>query len=125
MRNKPYLICCLAVLVLAPRNARSQQPLNDGEFIKANYTKQEVYIPMRDGVRLYTVIYTPKDDGHAYPFLMTRTPYSAGPYGEKALRGSLGPNQALMRDKYIFVSQDVRGRFMSEGNFEEMTPHQD
>jgi len=93
--------------------------------VKEHYTKKEVYIPMRDGKRLYTVIYIPKEDGQTYPFLMERTPYSAGPYGDSTLRGSLGPNSNLMREKYIFVYQDVRGRYLSEGAFEEMTPHRE
>ena len=77
---------------------------------------------MRDGVRLFTSIYMPKDSGVKYPFLMERTPYSVGPYGDSLMRSSLGPNQYLMQEKYIFVYQDVRGRYMSEGSFEEMTP---
>ena len=93
-------------------------------FVKDNYTKREVYIPMRDGVRLYTEIYIPKKQG-SYPFLMERTPYSAGPYGDSAYRGGLGPNAALGREPFIFVYQDVRGRYMSEGSFEEMTPHKE
>jgi len=91
-------------------------------YVKANFDKQEVYIPMRDGIKLYTVIYIPKDQTQKYPFLMERTPYSAGPYGDTLYRGGLGPNTRLMHDGYIFVYQDVRGRFMSEGNFEEMSP---
>ncbi len=95
------------------------------DYVKRNFDKQEVYLPMRDGKRLYTVIYTPKDHTRSYPFLMERTPYSAGPYGDSTYRGSLGPNKRLMRDGYIFVYQDVRGRFMSEGDFQEMTPARD
>ncbi len=91
-------------------------------FVKENYTKKEVYIPMRDGKRLYTIIYSPRDESRLYPFLMERTPYSAGPYGDSVYRGSLGPNPVLSQEKYIFVYQDVRGRYMSEGDFEEMTP---
>ncbi|HWK05933.1 MAG TPA: CocE/NonD family hydrolase [Puia sp.] len=94
-------------------------------FVKDNFTKKEVYIPMRDGKRLYTVIYSPKDESHPYPFLMERTPYSSGPYGDSVYKGSLGPNAALLQEKYIFVYQDVRGRYMSEGDFEEMTPHKE
>ena len=95
-------------------------------FVKDHYIKREAYIPMRDGVRLYTAIYIPKNEqGGPYPFLMERTPYSAGPYGDSIYRGSLGPNVALSREPFIYVYQDVRGRFMSEGNFEEMTPHRE
>jgi len=95
-------------------------------FVKDNFIKREVYIPMRDGVRLFTSIYIPKDAAHGpYPFLMERTPYSAGPYGDSTYRGGLGPNAALSREPFIFVYQDVRGRYMSEGSFQEMTPHKE
>ena len=93
------------------------------KFIRENYTKIIANIPMRDGVKLFTVIYQPKDSSVPYPFLMERTPYSAEPYEMDEYPSSLGPNPSLMREKYIFVMQDVRGRYMSEGNFQEMTPH--
>lgn len=94
------------------------------ENIKENYDKKEVYITMRDGVKLFTAIYTPKDisKDNKYPFLMQRTCYSIAPYGEDNFRKSLGPNSFLLNDKYIFVYQDVRGRYMSEGVFTNMTP---
>lgn len=79
-------------------------------------------IPMRDGTKLFTAIYMPKDTSEKYPFLMMRTPYSCAPYGEDKFRRSLGPNGLFAKEKYIFVYQDVRGRYMSEGHFEEMTP---
>ncbi|HSF45728.1 MAG TPA: CocE/NonD family hydrolase, partial [Chitinophagaceae bacterium] len=92
-------------------------------FVKQHYNKKEVRIPMRDGVKLYTVIYTPKDSTRKYPIMMERTPYSAGPYGEGNYARSLGPNENLMKSGYIFVYQDVRGRYMSDGDFREVTPH--
>ena len=93
-------------------------------LVKENYTKKEVYIPMRDGVKLFTSIYIPKgiSKSSKYPFLMQRTCYSVAPYGEDKYRSGLGPNKYLMNDKYIFVYQDVRGRYMSEGVFTNMTP---
>ena len=96
----------------------------DNTFIKENYTKKEVYIPMRDGIKLFTSIYIPKDISATkkLPFLMQRTCYSVAPYGPNEFRNSLGPNQFLMKDEYIFVYQDVRGRYMSEGTFTNMTP---
>jgi len=113
----------LALIVLLPllscgQGRRGGEP----DFVKQNFDKVEAMIPMRDGVKLYTAIYIPKDHSHPYPFLMERTPYSAGPYGDTLYRGSLGPNRTLMHDMYIFVYQDVRGRYMSEGQFQEMTP---
>lgn len=94
------------------------------EDLSSLYDKKEVYIPMRDGVKLFTAIYTPKDisKSNKYPFLMQRTCYSVAPYGEENFKKSLGPNAFLLKDKYIFVYQDVRGRYMSEGTFTNMTP---
>lgn len=89
--------------------------------VKSHYTKKEAMIPMRDGVKLYTAIYTPTDAAR-YPILMVRTPYSCAPYGADKIRNSVGPNVDLAREKYIFVYQDVRGRYKSEGQFEEVTP---
>ena len=77
---------------------------------------------MRDGVRLFTAVYTPKDTSTDYPILMMRTPYSAGPYGKEEFPATLGPSKYIMEEKYIFVYQDVRGKFMSEGTFLNMTP---
>lgn len=95
--------------------------------IEQNYDKKEVYITMRDGVKLFTSIYIPKDISkkNKYPFLMQRTCYSVGPYGEDKFRRALGPSHFLSDDKYIFVYQDVRGRYMSEGTFTNMTPQVD
>jgi putative CocE/NonD family hydrolase len=92
---------------------------------KEHYTKYEYRIPMRDGVRLFTAVYVPKDSSRAYPFLIDRTPYSVGPYGVDQYRSQLGPSPEFDKAGYIFVFQDVRGRFMSEGQFLEMRPHVD
>lgn len=93
-------------------------------FVKDHYIKKEMLIPMRDGVKLFTSVYIPKDISKTqkYPFLMQRTCYSVAPYGENDYKVSLGPNSYLMKDQYIFVYQDVRGRYMSEGTFTNMTP---
>lgn len=100
------------------------QESSGSAFVKDKYIKREVYIPMRDGVQLFTAIYTPKDISKSkkYPFLMQRTCYSVAPYGDEAYKNSLGPNQYLMKEGYIFIYQDVRGRYMSEGTFTNMTP---
>lgn len=91
---------------------------------ETDYNKKEVYITMRDGVKLFTSIYIPKDISktNKYPVLIQRTCYSVAPYGEKNYRKRLGPNKFIAQDKYIFVYQDVRGRYMSEGIFTNMTP---
>jgi putative CocE/NonD family hydrolase len=92
-------------------------------YVKENYTKIDTTITMRDGVKLYTVIYVPKDRSQQYPVLMERTPYSSAPYGSANYSSSITANDSLMRDKYIYVNQDVRGRYMSEGINEEVTPY--
>jgi putative CocE/NonD family hydrolase len=115
-----------AVLALAlPAAAQAQPRAQDSAAVRQNYLKLDRRIRMRDGVQLYTVIYVPKNAPAAapYPILMTRTPYSAGPYGENHYRSNgPGPSQELSDERYIFVYQDVRGRYLSEGQFEEMTP---
>ena len=79
---------------------------------------------MRDGVRLFTAVYTPKDTSQPYPFLLTRTPYSVAPYGVDNYRASLGPSEHFEREGFIFVYQDARGRYMSEGEFQQVRPYQ-
>jgi putative CocE/NonD family hydrolase len=113
----------LVVFISIPFSVSAQQVNSDSAFITDNYNKTEKMIPMRDGVRLFTSIYIPKDENEKYPFLIERTPYGCAPYGEMNLsKHGLGPNRLLMHEKYIFVNQDVRGRYKSEGDFEEMTP---
>jgi len=102
---------------------------NEEEFIKTHYAKYEYRIPMRDGAKLFVSVYAPvagafKDAG-PYPFLMTRTPYSCAPYGEDKMPTRLGPSQELLESGYIFVCGDARGRYESEGVFQEMNPHID
>ncbi len=101
----------------------SGQVLSDSAYIRQHYRKMEYLIPMRDGVKLHTTVYSPKNGERAYPILMKRTPYSSLPYGKDAYPTSLGPSRHLMRDLYIFVYQDVRGRWMSEGDYDNMRPH--
>ncbi|WP_034920596.1 CocE/NonD family hydrolase [Gillisia sp. CAL575] len=85
-----------------------------------NYTKQEVEITMRDGIKLHTTIYSPKDTSKKYPIIMQRTPYSSQPYGQDQFRSKIGPNEYLMKEGNIIVYQDVRGRWMSEGVYDNM-----
>jgi len=93
------------------------------DYIRENYTKHERRIPMRDGMRLFTAIYMPNDTSKEYPILLLRTPYSISPYGSDQYRGRVGPHEAFETEGFTFVYQDVRGRFMSEGEFVHMTPH--
>src|SRR5215831_8123555 len=92
------------------------------DYIKANYTKYEYQIPMRDGKRLFTAVYVPKDTSQKYPILLDRTPYNVGPYGIDNYKTSLGPSDKFARDGFVFAYQDVRGRYMSEGEFVDMRP---
>lgn len=96
----------------------------DSVYVREHYTKIERQIPMRDGTKLFTSIYIPKDISASkkYPFLINRTPYTVRPYGENEYKTSLGNYPAVMREGFIFVYQDVRGRWMSEGNFEDIRP---
>ncbi len=91
-------------------------------FIKNNYTKREYRIPMRDGVKLFISVYSPKDTSVKYPILLLRTPYSCSPYGEDKYKDHIGPSRYLEKEKYIFVWEDVRGKFMSEGKYINMRP---
>jgi putative CocE/NonD family hydrolase len=95
----------------------------DSIYVRENYTKIERSIPMRDGVKLFTAIYLPKDQTKKYPFLVNRTPYTVAPYGSDKYKTSLGNFPAMMREGFIFVYQDVRGRWMSEGTFDDIRPH--
>ena len=101
----------------------SGQEMGQKEYVRANYGKFEYQVPMRDGVRLFTAVYVPNDRSRTYPILLYRTPYSSRPYGPDRYRSSLGPTPKFARDGYIFVYQDVRGRYMSEGEFVQLTPH--
>jgi putative CocE/NonD family hydrolase len=93
------------------------------EYVKANYTKYEHRIAMRDGKRLFTSVYIPKDSTKKYPILLNRTPYSVAPYGADQYKADIGPSPLFAKDGFIVVYQDVRGRNMSEGEFVNMTPH--
>lgn len=115
--------CLVLMLALAAASVRGQSNPNLESYLRLHYTKREFLVPMRDGVRLFTAVYTPRDTTRTYPILLRRTPYSVAPYGEDKYPASLGPSEAFVRSGYIFVNQDVRGRYMSEGTFVEMTPH--
>ena len=91
--------------------------------VKAKYTKYEYRIPMRDGKRLFTAVYVPRDRSQTYPILLQRTPYSVRPYGADDYPDGLQPFALSGKGGYIFSYQDVRGRWMSEGEFVHMRPH--
>jgi putative CocE/NonD family hydrolase len=120
-RNRIYapLLC---ILLCNGAQAQTQQ-ISKETYIRDNYTKMERYITMRDGIRLFTAIYVPKDQTRKYPILINRTTYSVSPYGENNFPGHLGPSMLFVKEGYIFVRQDVRGRWMSEGDFVDVRPH--
>ncbi|HEY0779666.1 MAG TPA: CocE/NonD family hydrolase [Gemmatirosa sp.] len=130
-------LCATATLVCAqpasapgtspgtsPTVPRALFPESDSAFVRANYVKHEYRVPMRDGVQLFTVVYAPRDAGAAtrYPIVMQRTCYSVAPYGPDAYAPTIGPDPFMLRDKYIFVYQDVRGRYESGGTFLNVRP---
>ncbi len=118
---KHWLYGLLAFALTFPARA---QLTSTGNFVRDNYQKVEYKIPMRDGTKLHTAVYVPKDASatNKYPFMMQRTCYSVAPYGPEAYPAQVGPSGTLMRDKFIFVYQDVRGRWASEGTWTNMTP---
>ena len=108
-------------------DAAAKEAVKSAAEIRARYTKYEFRIPMRDGAKLFTAVYLPKDAAPSkkYPFLIERTPYSVRPYGADNYPKRLGPARSFVADGFIFVYQDVRGRFQSEGKFIEVTPHKE
>jgi len=115
---------------LAIKNYKKSVELNSDNVngqrlatILEHYSKQEVMIPMRDGVKLFTQVYAPVDTSQEYPVMLRRTPYGIPPYGENACRNNLGPSWAFVEEGYIFVFQDCRGKYKSEGEFVVMWPH--
>ncbi len=125
-RALSYLFAAILIstAALAQGAPPAPRPEDLGDFIKANYTKYEYRIPMRDGVRLFTAVYGPKDASatKTYPILLNRTPYSVRPYGVDNYPAQIGPSDLFARSKYIFAYQDVRGRMMSQGTFIDMRP---
>ncbi len=121
---RTLFLVVMVVAMAAVAGARDPKGSEAARYVRSHYTKFEYRIPMRDGVRLFTAVYVPNDLSKTYPILMTRTPYSVAPYGADRYMESLGPSEAFAREGYIFVYQDVRGRFMSEGEFVNMRPEE-
>jgi putative CocE/NonD family hydrolase len=125
IRFRWIFLLCAASLAAHAATAQATPTAPEENYVKSHYTKYEYRIPMRDGVHLFTAVYVPKDSSQAYPFLVTRTPYNVAPYGEDQYPKRLGPSDEFEKAGYIFVYQDVRGRYMSGGTFVEMRPHID
>jgi putative CocE/NonD family hydrolase len=128
MNSKQTLILATLTLGLlgarGPAQAESPAPRPEN-YVKTHYTKYEFRIPMRDGVRLFTSVFVPKDTSLPWPFLISRTPYSVAPYGVDQYPDHLDPSDEFEKAGYIFVRQDVRGRYQSEGTFLEVRPQLD
>ncbi len=121
----PRVALLIVLATLMTSNIRAQtNAKEDSLYIREHYTKIERQIPVRDGIKLFAAIYLPKDISKTktYPILLNRTPYSVAPYGEDLYKTSLGPSMLFAREGYIIVYQDVRGKFMSEGDFEAYRP---
>src|SRR5260370_457245 len=120
---KSWAIALFAVAALhaqppSPEIVRAQL-----EYTGAHYTKYDYRIPMRDGVKLFTTVYAPKDTSQTYPILMQRTPYSVAPYGIDNYRPVVGPSDLYTKEGFIVVYQDVRGRYRPEGPSIDLPPH--
>ncbi len=109
----------LLMVSCSEKTGTEEEPV-ENDYVKNHYSKREVSIEMRDGVNLHTTIYTPRDTSKTYPMLLKRTPYSCRPYGEDQYPKRIGPNKYMMKEGYIIVYQDVRGRWMSEGTYDNM-----
>ena len=115
---------CCGFFVSGLAHAEKSERDARAEYIRANYSKFEYRIPMRDGTHLFTSVYTPNRPSEGpFPILLFRTPYDVGPYGANRYKRTLGPHAAFEKEGFIFVFQDVRGKYMSEGEFLNMRPH--
>ncbi|MEO8680623.1 MAG: CocE/NonD family hydrolase [Vicinamibacterales bacterium] len=108
----------VVLLFISPVSLHPQ----DQNYAKAHYTKYEYIVPMRDGANLFTAVYVPKDRSQTYPVMLTRTPYNVAPYGPDFYKTLLGPSDLFMKDGFIFVYQDVRGAWMSQGQYADIRP---
>jgi putative CocE/NonD family hydrolase len=115
------LFITMLAFIVYSMTAIGQEPNKDSLYVREHYQKSEYQVPMRDGKKLFTVVYMPKDQSKTWPILMNRTCYNASSYADYKLHGH--PSRYLVEDGYILVFQDVRGRYMSEGEFNNMTPN--
>ena len=122
-------LCLTTLFTMAPRAqtpAAAPPPApaapSGVDLVRATYTKYEYMVPMRDGSGSSPPSTSPKDASQKYPFLITRTPYSVAPYGVDQYPTSLGPSEHFQKEGFIFVYQDARGRYMSEGEFQQVRP---
>ena len=122
--SRPLRVAAVVAAGLAAGlSAQQAAPTSGLDYVREHYTKYEFRIPARDGVKLFTSVYVPKTCDTPYPILLTRTPYSVSPYGVDQSRESIGPSEHVMKDGFIIAYQDVRGRYMSDGEWIEVRPH--
>ncbi len=114
-----FVALCASVFFVGNFSSTAAQQAN----ISARYEKREAQIPMRDGIKLHVAVYSPRDKSKTYPIMMNRTCYSTQPYGPDRFPGRLGTSKFMDDEGYIFVHTDVRGRWNSEGTFDNMRPH--
>lgn len=119
---RSYVVLLCLVISSSFAAAADKKPDPRADYIRANYTKFEYQILMRDGVKLFTSVYLPNDNSKPHPIMFQRTPYRVAPYGVSKYKKALGPSESFEKDGFIFVFQDVRGKFMSEGTFVNMRP---
>ena len=120
LRNLLFVFLLIALCQISIFAQEQENEL--GKYIQENYTKREVSIPMRDGVKLFTAIYEPKDKSQKYPILMSRTPYSISPYGADKFKTALGPNDAFCERRLYFCLSRCSRKLMSEGEFVNVRP---
>lgn len=118
--KKYFLLFAISLLLTAGLFAQN----TDSLWVRENYYKLEKMLPMRDGISLFTAFYIPKDSSVKHPILLNRTPYSCYPYGEEKINPRLYESYWLnyLKEGYIIAIQDVRGKFMSEGDFVDVRP---
>src|SRR3954454_4353990 len=122
MRRLGALVAVLALTAAVGLVAARPSEAGADSNVKATYAKKVYMVPMRDGVKLYTVVYSPRDASRTYPIMFDRTPYSVGPYGDDEYKTDLGPSPKFQNEGFIFAYQDVRGKYMSEGEFVDVRP---
>ena len=122
LRGSPVSTTALLLLWLSFLAPSSWGDDLNSAWLAEHYTKYEHLVPMRDGVRLFTRVYVPKNDAQPWPILLTRTPYSLKPYGDANYNDAAGSFGVFAKDQFILVTQDVRGRYGSEGQYEHVRP---
>lgn len=121
-RIATLLLLALAAVITPAARSADTTPDTNAVWLAEHYTKFEHRIPMRDGVKLFTRVYVPKDDSQAWPIMLTRTPYALKPYGADNYGDPSGSFRELAKDKFILVTQDVRGRYGSDGDYVHVRP---